>query len=185
MKTALVIVDAYEKQFKEHDTEIVNSICPFINHVCNIEREKGTVIIHSLGKGSPEYYEPMEEYITKNSINSLIEFHDKDCFTSSEQLHEEIKSKNIEKVYFAGFHFGKCVHYNLNELYGHFKNDTSVSVNNLVLNLSMILKGDSEKQTWHYSIKTGLTVPHVGYPPPPHYNYNFWGPSGFEGISLK
>jgi len=76
MRTALVIIDAYEKQFTECDTEVANSICPFINYVCNIEREKGTVIIHSLGKTSNEYYEPMEEYVTKNSINSLIEFHD-------------------------------------------------------------------------------------------------------------
>jgi len=174
MRTALVIIDAYEKQFTECDTEVANSICPFINYVCNIEREKGTVIIHSLGKTSNEYYEPMEEYVTKNSINSLIEFHDKDCLTSSQKLEKEIKSKNIKKVYFAGFHFGKCIHYNLHQLYSYFKNDTSVSVDNVVLNLSMVLKNHS----WENKL---TSIPDNLYPTTlTSYNYNLWGPSGFE-----
>ena len=177
MKTALVIVDAYKKMHKDCETKDANAFCHFLNRVCDVERKKGTVIIHSVSYNQNNHREkdPSGNPISKESLNELIEFHSEDFFTDARNLYKILCDNNIDKVYFGGFHFGKCIFEHLRETYSQyllqkkiFGGDNVFDCDNIVLNLSMILP----KHSW---------LRHINLCGKKH-NYYLWGPGEFELI---
>ena len=192
MKTALVIVDAFKEMFEDDETKDANAFCHFLNRVCDVERKKGTVIIHSVSHNQKNSREkdpsgnPITEASPKTSLNENINFHQDDIFTDAINLYKTSYDNNIDKLYFAGFFFGKCIFAHLREartncfkVVGSVGGEPVISMtrdyktknnifdcNNIVLNLSMILP----KHSWLHHINR-CNIQH---------NYYLWGPNEFE-----
>jgi len=178
MKTALIIVDAYDFKYikKNCDSNInddslnVNPFCKFLNRVCDIQRQKGDIIIQSFNTKQYEY--------TVKGLNKNINFQfGTDIFVEGNfrDLNKIIRDRKIKKVYFGGFYFGKCINNHLFRIHTAFPND---SVTNVALNLSMVVHGhpwakhilreDSySNQEWYKKMK-----------------YYLWGVEGFDRINL-
>ena len=129
----LVIVDAWQKLLPHdvaahpHLENEARSFGTFLNQVCNIEREKGTQIIH-WGEGKIQGRGIMEE------IEVVVE--DKVMGAEGNARWEEIQ-ESIDDLYWCGFHFGRCIH----DEAGFISGDEA----NIVLNLSLLFPLDSWK----------------------------------------
>jgi hypothetical protein len=159
MKTGLVIVDAWDfrtsSKHKIHPELYIDAKAFgfFLNRVCELERKKGTKIIHSPSPTSR--HQIMEEM--KVDQKDLI-------VTRGRTLTDVIESADLDKIYFAGFHFGRCIHNHASEI---------SRSSNIVLNLSMTFPGDK----WKESIKSrGVDN---------DFRYYMWGPSGFESMKIE
>tara|TARA_Y100000593_G_scaffold55750_1_gene104191 strand:+ start:1584 stop:2198 length:615 start_codon:yes stop_codon:yes gene_type:complete len=196
MKTGLVIVDAWfldewsdllTKKFGENPVpkwsdEIKNNIkqfSKFLSYVCDVEREKGTTIIHSLGNKSNSFL----KFAERNA--SQVKMEKGDLLLGSDLLGKAIIEEKLDLVFYGGFHFGKCIHAHCEwaqkNLY--LNNFKKVDNLNIVLNLSMVLPKHTFKQ--HIETKSVIGIPVIpefsDYEPEP-YNYYLWSMTGFESI---
>ena len=156
MRTGLVIVDAWDfrdsSKHKIYPELYIDSKAfgVFLNRVCTLERDKGTTIIHSPSPAS------------RHPIMEEMKIHEDDLVVKLGQtLKQVISMADLDEIYFAGFHFGRCIHNHASEI---------SSQANIVLNLSMTFPGDK----WNERIK----VRGFGH----KFNYYMWGHSGFEKI---
>tara|TARA_R110001592_G_scaffold39760_1_gene130762 strand:+ start:3522 stop:4205 length:684 start_codon:yes stop_codon:yes gene_type:complete len=224
MKNGLVIVDAYSElastvgvdgvstpKWSDKVMDNVNHFSKYLNYVCEYERSQGTTIIHTFGETSTD---KLYKSVFNKSINQ-IEFNENDVITASDNAHTAIMELKLNKVYWGGFHFGKCIHSHSNRVYQNLlKNGRSdINILNLVLNLSMTLP----EHSWmhHISGKKGwginLDIPSVrdmyrnssyvgreflpNHIPsqydvnfvfaPSEYKHSLWSLNGFENLSLK
>tara|TARA_R100001126_G_C4836916_1_gene154849 strand:+ start:230 stop:796 length:567 start_codon:yes stop_codon:yes gene_type:complete len=180
MKTALVIVDAYDFEYIKKncnprindDSLNVNPFCKFLNRVCDIQRQKGDIIIQSFNQISGR-----DEYTVKG-LNKNINFQfGTDIFVNRHHdLNKIVRDRKIKKVYFGGFYFGKCISNHLFRI--HPAEGPNDSFTNVALNLSMVVHGHSWKkhilredeysnQRWYKKMK-----------------YYLWGVDGFDRINL-
>ena len=189
MKTGLIITDAFsadyvssvpEGQIPKWPLEVrdnVRNFCNFLSYVCDVEREKGTTIIHSLG-----YTDVMSTDIKglkRAGLKSMeevseIKVHKEDKVSHAHNLGKVIRENNLDLLYFCGFHFGKCIQMHVNLVFRHIK--TMKNNRNIVLNLCMILPPPDNaelkkhKNSWKESINERA------------YNYFMWSPWRFEKI---
>mgnify|MGYP003147126640 CR=1 FL=1 len=160
----LVIVDPWKHLFQKDRLafpdllEEVRSFGVFLNMVCKIERKKGTQIVFCL----TSKYEEGDQF---GDMMDEIEVFPEDITL------DKVGIKDINKdgdVYFAGFHFGRCIH-------NHAKN-SGISEEqglNIVINLSLLYPEDS----WVKKIKDH----HGGNE---KYNYFLWSQCLIERIEL-
>lgn len=173
----LVIVDAWQKLLSHdiasypHLENEVRSFGTFLNQVCNIERNKGTQIIHwgegkNLGRGIMDEIE--------------VAAQDKVMGREGNARWEEVLA-SIDELYWCGFHFGRCVHDEAGFISGEDAN--------IVLNLSLLFPQDS----WKDIIGVGGEVGEHQHGPHPHpcwkcetkMHYYLWSQKGFEEVSLQ
>jgi hypothetical protein len=170
MNNALMIVDAWKKCVS-HDVEKfphlpqdTKSFGVFLNRVCELERKKGTVIIHS-----PSGQPIMDEI--KIHKQDLI-YSASDPIGSAEHINIYLKKMNVNNLYVGGFHFGRCTHNHAikfkKDAKGSKKYSAFCSRVSIVLNLSMVFPCDS----WLNLIKKSELV----------FSHSLWGNSGFEEI---
>tara|TARA_Y100000004_G_C8949090_1_gene427656 strand:+ start:925 stop:1458 length:534 start_codon:yes stop_codon:yes gene_type:complete len=173
MNNALMIVDAWKECIDYDVKEFPNlpqdtkSFGVFLNRVCELEREKGTVIIHS-----PSCKPIMDE----------IKIHEKDLMyscsdpiNSAKHINTHLKKINVNNLYVGGFHFGRCIQrHALNFKKGATEDEIrSFSVCDkvsIVLNLSMVFPCDS----WLEHIKNSKL----------DFSHSLWGNLGFEEIIM-
>lgn len=165
MKRALVIVDAWKSPGKRGDCGIpflverdTKAFGTFLNRVCKYERDKKTLIIHC-----PTNFEIMDE----------IEVYDDDVIfnhnppeVTFEDWQKLFIDNDINEIYFGGFHFGRCIHSYVHELYRDVGLVESTKIG-IVLNLSMVYPGDS----WLYHIENSERR---WDSPDPTYNWYLW-----------
>lgn len=161
MKNALVIVDAWflddwpksltEKfgkspvpNWPQEVKENIKHFGNFLSYVCDTERKKGTTIIHSLGSVTNKFL----EFANENA--SAVKVKEGDIITASDAIGRAIAASKANKVFWGGFHFGKCIHTHSNRAYQYLNSIGRHDINllNLVLNLSMILP----KHSWNHHI---------------------------------
>jgi len=166
----LVIVDPWKHLFQRDRLafpdlqEEVKSFGVFLNTVCKIERKKGTKIIFSL----TSKYEDGDEF---GDIMDEIEVFPEDLKSYTvgvAGILEDMKKNKIEinEIYFAGFHFGRCIH-------DHAKSSgipEEIGLN-IVINLSLLYPAD----LWVDRIKEHGVE---------QYNYCLWSQHGVERIEL-
>ena len=192
MKSALFVVDAYKFLDKDNNEEIsllverdTKAFGTFLNRVCKYERNRGTVIVfpkvygHNLSSDeshSPSNLEIMDEievYDEDVIFNHNITDGAKEIFPTFNDWQKLFIDNDINEIYFGGFHFGRCIHSYVHELYRHIDLVESTKIG-IVLNLSMVYPGDS----WLDSIKKS----------DPIYNYYLWGQltvSSFEEMKVE
>ena len=185
MQNVLVIVDPFVYMNTEFETEIGNNFCFFLNHVCEIERKKGTKIIYSLGNNQNDYIPHNGElgdtqHMTDKSINELIKIHQQDIITNSNDLWHEVCNINLNNIFFGGFWFGKCVFSHVSNLI--YKSHHKVKPY-ITMNLCLTLPNSSwihylfSDNNNHYSSHVAINKS--------KFSYSMWGPSGFEKIKLQ
>jgi len=134
---ALVIVDAWA-HYDANDylpklNSEAHSFGGFLNQVCKLEREQGTLIIHSYGENPPmAQIEIMaEDWILDDPIN----------------IKERIKQENLDigEIYFCGFHFGECIPLQAEAGVGDGAN--------IILNLSSLSPRWGDRGAWKHIIK--------------------------------
>ena len=190
MKTGLVIVDAwsvtedlYKYGHKMHNDIIpkwslevrdnIKNFCNFLNYVCDIERKKGTTIIHSLGVVNNKLLNIKKDEASELTVDK------KDKITFSTKLGKTIYENNIDEVYFCGFHFGKCIQNHIvdsNIFLINTNKEQCKRNRNIVLNLSMILPPplNSETKKWDNNWRKSIDEK--------RFNHFMWSPWRFDKI---
>ena len=222
MKTGLVVVDAWsvDENFQKFGQKIHGNEPPstwhsagyaseerspelkdvernfsnFLNYVCEVERQKGTIIIHTFGvtdspllkySAAPRpifgHYQlesmesPIPVYLEEKIDISQLTVDEKDKITSASQLGKTIDECNLDEVYFCGFYFGKCVHMHIVESNRYLrKNNRGLwrKNKNIALNLCMVLPPPIVHTRWAANLK----------PSKPGYS---WKAAMNEEIALK
>ena len=162
-KRGLVIVDAWEQCYpddlKDHpEMEMeIKTFGKYLNEVCKIERNKGTIIIHAVN-----------DFTNRKGIMKEIEIKPEDILMKNESRMRYMDDlrwggivENFTELYWSGFHFGRCVHDQAIAICGNKAN--------IVMNLSLIFPTDS----WNEIIQEE-----------PTFNYFMWSIMGFEKIEL-
>jgi len=164
MVNGLVIVDAWQKlvphnviDYPDLENEL-RSFGTFLNQVCNIERKKGTQIIH-WGEGGGHWGGIMDEI--------EVAAQDKVIGREGNATWEEIQ-ESIDDLYWCGFHFGRCIHREAAFISGQDAN--------IVLNLSLLFPQDSWKESFE-SMYWGR--------PSSKMHYYLWSQTGFEEVSIQ
>ena len=171
MNNALMIVDAWKKCVSHdvkkfpHLPQDTKSFGVFLNRVCELERKKGTVIIHSSS------CQPIMDEI-KIHKQDLI-YSCSDPINSAKHINAHFKKKNVNNLYVGGFHFGRCIQrHAIKFKKGAIRDKVRFSAVcdkvSIVLNLSMVFPCDS----WLEHIKNSKV----------HFSHSLWGNSGFEEI---
>ncbi len=163
MVQGLVIVDAWQKLLPHdvaahpHLENEARSFGTFLNQVCNIEREKGTQIIH-WGEGGTYWGGIMDEIEVAPEDNVIGE---------GKAGWGEVLAP-IDELYWCGFHFGRCIHREASFISGQDAN--------IVLNLSLLFPQDSWKERLE-SMFWGR--------PASKMHYYLWSQTGFEEVSIQ
>lgn len=189
MKTGLIIVDAWsvdynstvsEGQIPNWSLEVkdnVRNFCNFLNYVCDVERKKGTTIVHSLG-----YTNPMGtdvKGLKRAGLKSIeeaseLKIHKEDEVSYAHDLGKTIRENNLDLLYFCGFHFGKCIQMHIDLVFGDIK--TMKNNRNIILNLCMILKPPKNAETRKHKNSWKGDIDEK------RFNYFMWSPWRFEKI---
>jgi hypothetical protein len=151
---ALIINDPWESWFEKdliehpHLNEECVAFSHFLNHVCEYERSKNTQIVFRTG-GKPVVDSILieESDIVLNKITDI--------------------SLTYDSYYFAGFHYGRCIHKNMEALV-----QLGVDPGKLraVVNLALVYPGE----TWAAMLDVW-----------PKYIDYLWSYNGFEEIKIN
>ncbi len=135
-KKALIICDAWknlsEADLLNHPTlsHDCKAFAVFLNRVCEWERERGTQIIHAFNhEGGTRDKECMDEITILESD-----------YVAEGGLKEYLLKNKFEEVYWAGFHFGRCIHARSYPLHPLIQCK-------IVINLCMVFPQDNWQQT--------------------------------------
>jgi len=190
MRRGLVVVDAWsvskslldlgEKmhrneppQWSSEVKDNVKNFSNFLDYVCDIERKKGTTIIHTFGVNNSQLFSQEKINISQLTVD------EKDKVTFAIQLGATILESNIDEVYFCGFHFGLCIHdkiANVSELTDY---NGKLGV---IINLSMLLPVDTFKRKFERFHKPNKPR----YKPNHAWDYYLWTPKcEFEKIDIS
>ena len=149
-REALVIVDAWKNVLPHDDkrhphlSKDTKAFGVFLNRVCELQRSRGTVIMHS-----PSAFEIMEE----------IEIHKEDVVVPhAHLLPQAMANLDLDKIYFGGFHFGRCIQLHAKHI---------LPKGSIVLNLSLTFPSD----LWIDQIKKHQ-----------EFRYSLWNTVGFEDL---
>jgi len=200
MRRGLVVVDAWsvskslldlgEKmhrneppQWSSEVKDNVKNFSNFLDYVCDIERKKGTTIIHTFGVNNSQLFSQEKINISQLTVD------EKDKVTFAIQLGATILESNIDEIYFCGFHFGKCIQMHMGESNRYLSGKTArgkrrkpynkslwKNNRNIALNLCMILPPPLNPETkhWKNSWKEDINEK--------RFNYFMWSPWRFEKI---
>ena len=166
----MIIVDAWEKNPFNNCPRLkkdADAFCHFLDRVCEIERKRRTLIIHScVGK----------------SVNKNITIKEKDILMGHANLHSILLENNIKNAYFCGFHFRRCIHHAYAE---SSRPDGNIKLG-IVINLCMVYPGDLWNLRWtfqnasvdpNFRDKGGKKNPNMGGK---NFLYYMWSNLGFE-----
>tara|TARA_R110001592_G_C13115984_1_gene745401 strand:+ start:535 stop:1083 length:549 start_codon:yes stop_codon:yes gene_type:complete len=178
-KKALIICDAWKNLSQEDLLNHPNlskdckAFAVFLNRVCELEREKGTQIIHAYNH---------DEWSRDKECMDEINILEAD-YVAKGDLKEYLLKNKFEEVFWAGFHFGRCIHARSYFLHPHIQCK-------IVINLCLVFPQDNWQQTFiggrikdpfkKYSLEEEkiLTQAHQ------EKQYYLWCNQGFDRIEL-
>lgn len=159
-KIALVIIDHW-KSWPPYDIERfpdmnndTQSFGVFLNRVCEIERQKGTKIIHGVIGDTMDQIEVRDTDFT---------------IETSVDLERILKDNEVDVLFYAGYHFGMCIR---DREYGiDFMSELVNIPMGICLNLCML----NPNNFWYVKLKENNEVNHDLY---------LWSNLGFEKVDV-